>query len=420
MASRPRGPGSQKGSVKSTSKLLIACAVAAGVTGCGGEESAPGTGAVPAMTRALSLHGDMVAPAEGSVTTAEGALGSGNGHDPKVIYLRYADGSETHTANYDPCTGTVPPFSCTFGETLLECQRQIQAYLDQWYADFNVIFTLTRPTSGKYYTEVISSGGGAWCNVPDNVAGVAPFLCKDLQGGVAYTFQGGRDALETAVIIAQEQAHLLGLEHTTDAHDIMYATISTDTMGFVDNDSGVSNDKCDRPSQNSYQMMKKALGDWPGGPKPTPFGCIDDTQAPSVRFLSPNDGAAMGHDFSVSVDATDDCGVQQVEIQVMPQGLSAVATAAPYEWDLTGINGAQTITVTATDASGRTGQATLNVTAPEGRDDLGGMNDGGAGCTVASGAFGAAGLLPSLTMLLLFTRHNRRSRMRRVKGELRR
>jgi hypothetical protein len=165
-------------------------------------------------------------------------------------------------------------------------------------------------------------------------------------------------------------------------------------------------------------MMKKALGAWPGGPKPSPFGCIDDTQAPSVRFLSPNDGAAMGHDFAVNVDVHDDCGVQKVEIQVMPQGLSAVATTAPYQWDLTGINGAQTITVTATDSGGRTGQATLSVTAPEGRDDGGAVNDGGAGCTVASSAFGAAGLLPSLAMLLLFTRHNRRSRMRRVKGDL--
>ena len=44
----------------------------------------------------------------------------------------------------------------------------------------------TQPTGGKYYTEVVSSGGGAWCKVDDKVAGVAPFLCKDLNGGVAH------------------------------------------------------------------------------------------------------------------------------------------------------------------------------------------------------------------------------------------
>ena len=132
----------------------------------------------------------------------------------------------------------MPRFECSFAPTLVECQRQIQAYLDEWYADFNIVFTLTRPTSGKYYTEVVSSGGGAWCKVDDKVAGVAPFLCKDLKGGVAYTFLGGRSARETAVIIAQEQAHLIGLEHTTNPHDIMYPTISNDTVGFVDDDSG--------------------------------------------------------------------------------------------------------------------------------------------------------------------------------------
>jgi hypothetical protein len=392
--------------------------------GCAGEASdllggAPEDASAAVAGPAASLHGDMVAPPGADVTTVQGALGGGNHREPKVFYLRYADGTETHTANYDACSGTVPRFVCSFAPTLVECQRQIQAYLDKWYADFNIIFTLTRPTSGKYYTEVISSGGGAWCKSGDKVAGVAPFLCGDLNGGVAYTFQGGLNARETAVIIAQEQAHLVGLQHTTDPHDIMYPTISADTSGFVDDDSPITGDRCDRDEQNSYEMMKKALGEWPGGPKPSAFGCMEDTQVPSVRFLSPGNGDKKGHSFSVKVDVRDDCDVKKVEISVMPQGLSAVATTGPYEWDLTGINGAQTITVTATDGSGRTGQATLDVVAPESRQELGpGEEDAPAGCNVASGAFGAAGAVPSLAMLLLFTGHNRRSRQRRVPGAL--
>jgi hypothetical protein len=410
--------------LKSAFTVLFTCAVASGLGGCGGDASdlfsAGGLdSASPLGTgRAIaSLHEDLVTPADTGITTVQGALG-GNGHDPKVIYLRYADGTEQHSSNYDACSGTVPKFECSFAPTLLECQRQIQAYLDAWYADFNVIFTLTRPTSGKYYTEVVSSGGGSWCKVQDNVAGVAPFLCKDLDGGVAYTFQGGRGAHDTAVIIAQEQAHLVGLEHTASSHDIMYPTISSDCAGFVNADSEVTGDRCDRATQNSYQMMKKTLGEWPGGPKPSVFGCIEDTQNPSVRFLTPGNGEQKGHDFSVSVAVNDDCDVKKVEIRVMPQGLSAVAMRPPYEWDLTGVNGAQTITVTATDGSGRTGQATLEVAAPETREELGPGESDGAGCTVASGAFGAAGLLPSLAMLLLFAGHNRRTRVRRVKGDL--
>jgi hypothetical protein len=407
---------------RSTALLLLGAVSA--LTGCGAEDAdLPGAGALggagaPAGPPAL-LHDDMVTPPDTGVSTEQRALG-GNGHEPKVIYLRYADGTEQHTSNYDACSsGRVPKFECSFAPTLLECQRQIQAYLDEWYADFNVVFTLTRPASGKYYTEVISSGGGGWCMASDKVAGVAPFLCKDLSGGVAYTFLGGRSARETAVIIAQEQAHLVGLEHTTNARDVMYPTVSSDCAGFVDEDSGINGTRCDRETQNSHAMMKKVLGEWPGGPKPSPFGCIEDTQEPFVRFITPGRGEKKGHDFSVSVDVRDDCDVKQVEIQVMPQGLSAVATMAPYEWELTGINGAQTITVTATDGSGRTGGATLEVTAPESRDVAGPPEeDAPAGCTVASGAFGAAGLVPSLAMFLLFSGHNRRSRRRKVAGAL--
>jgi hypothetical protein len=369
---------------------------------------------------AASLHDDLVTPkpvAGDDTVTVQRAL-NGDGGEPKVFYLRYADGTEQHTANYDVCTGKVPKFECTFAPTLLECQRQIQAYLNDWYADFNIIFTLTRPTSGKYYTEVVSSGGGAWCKADDKVAGVAPFLCKDLNGGVAYTFQGGRSARETAVIIAQEQAHLLGLQHTTNPKDIMFPTISASTTGFPDESAQVTGDRCDTDKQNSYKMMKKALGEWPGGPKPSPFGCVDDTQQPSVRFLTPKQGDQMGHDFSVKVDVRDDCDVDKVEITVAPQGLSAVSTTPPYEWALTGISGQQTITVTATDRGGRAGSATLAVTAPETRGELGPGVDESAGCNVASSGFGAAGLVPSLVMLLLFSSHNRRSSYRRVLGAL--
>ena len=304
----------------------------------------------------------------------QGALGSGNGHEPKVIYLRYADGSETHTSNYDACnTGTVPKFECTFAPTLVECQRQIQAYLDAWYADFNVIFTLTRPTSGKYYTEVVSSGGGAWCKVDDKVAGVAPFLCKDLAGrrrlhvpGRPQRARDGGDHRAGAGAPGRARAHDQRARHHVPDHQHRLrrasstATVRSRAIAAI------------ATTQNSYQMMKKALGDWPGGPKPSRVRLHGGhAEPPAFGSCRPATASKMGHDFAVTVDVHDDCDVKKVEIQVMPQGLSAVAMAAPYEWDLTGINGAQTITVTATDGSGRTGSATLEVTAPETREELG-------------------------------------------------
>ena len=268
----------------------------------------------------------------------------------------------------------------------------------------------------------MSSGGGAWCKVDSTVAGVAPFLCKDLKGGVAYTLEGGQNAHETAVIVAQEQAHLLGLEHISSDGDIMYPYICRNCDGFENKSLAVTGDRCDRQAQNSYQMMKDALGAWPGGPKPSAFGCMDDKQPPSVAFVTPKNGASMGHDFTVKLNAQDDCGLTNVTLTVSPQGLTASAKNGPFEWDLTGISGKQTITATAVDASGHKTVATLDVIAPGDGEVLeAAPMMGAAGCTVATGAFGAAGLLPWLAMLLVFAGRGRRSgspRRRWVTGAL--
>src|SRR5262245_19154065 len=165
MASRPRRVCER--SVKSVPTILCLCLATAAGCADGAFDPAARDGLAPppaASAAPASLQSDMITPADMDVTTVRGALtGGGSGTEPRVFYLRYADGTETHTANYDACTGAVPKFECSFAPTLVECQRQIQAYLDEWYKDFNIIFTLTRPTSGKYYTEVVSSGGGRWC-----------------------------------------------------------------------------------------------------------------------------------------------------------------------------------------------------------------------------------------------------------------
>ena len=408
--------------------LLIGAALA--LAGCGGEPPdaeapAPASSSADGSAGGL-LEGDLAVTSGPVGVAAQGALPvtaeNASSSSPKVVYLIYADGkTPLPSMNYNACSGQAPKFVCTFGSTLLDCQQQIQAYLDRWYADFNVIFTLTRPSSGSYYTEVVSSGGGAWCDVDSSVAGVAPFLCTDLHGGVAYTLSGGSSAHDTAVIIAQEQAHLLGLEHVSDSNDIMYPYICRDCDGFENKAVAVTGDRCDRDTQNSYQMMKNALGSWAGGTKPSAFGCIQDKDPPTVSFLSPHNGESMGHDFTVKLNATDDCGLASVTVAVSPQGLTASAKNGPYEWDLTGIKGQQTITATATDSAGHSTVAKLQINAPTDDSTGDGQAMAAAGCTVASGAFGAAGLLPSLAMLLIFAGRGRRngsSRRRWVPGAL--
>lgn len=310
----------------------------------------------------------------------------GSSGPPKVFFLQYADGKTSARSNPNPCQSTPPKFVCDFAPTLAECQRQIQSYLDRWYADFNVVFTLTRPSSGPYYTEVISSGGGAWCDAASNVAGIAPFLCEDLAGGVAYTFLGGHSAKETAIIIAQEQAHLVGLEHTLSARDIMDPTICPNCDGFENVQNKIQNDHCNRGQQNSYEMMTARLGTWTGGTKATPFGCMPDTAPPQVQILTPGDNAAVAENFVLRVQASDQCKVSQVTVAVSPMGLHAQSSTAPFEWSLTRIKGVQTITVTAVDSSGK--QSSSSVTVRVGSAVPG---SGGSGAAGGAGGTGAAG-----------------------------
>lgn len=405
---------------------FLAGALAAG---CGTEEwEASGVGPqIDRETQALvdptvgaSMGGDMVAMPGDDIERVQGALSddSAPAGEPKVFYLFYADGKDLPDTDIDACKGTPPKFNCTFAPTLAECQRQIQTYLDKWYADFNIVFTLTRPTSGRFYTEVVSSGGGAWCDVSSKVAGVAPFLCKDLKGGVAYTFLGGQSAKQTAIIIAQEQAHLLGLEHTTSSRDLMYPSICTDCDdGFADEALVVDGDRCDRPKQNSYEMMKDRLGAWPGGPKPSVFGCVNDQRPPTIKILSPEADEPVKKNFTLKVDARDDCDLAAVQVQVMPLKLKAESHAPPFEWDLTNISGQQTITITAIDGFGHVTKQTVTVTAPMDSNVLA-SGDKATGCAVASSAFGLAGLLPALGMLILFSRRRHIGRRRAVTGAL--
>src|SRR3569623_373317 len=343
-----------------------------------------------AAARAADMGDDLVQPptsgagdvqARTSAATAADAGATANVSAPNIVYLDYADGSPTPNINPNACQGTPPMFACQFASNVKDCQKQIQAYLDKWYADFNVVFTLTRPTSGPFYTEVVSTGGGAWCQASANPAGIAPFYCKDLGGGVAYTFMGGQNAKDTAIIIAQEQAHLVGLEHTKSTHDVMDPTICPDCDGFENTTNQIDGDRCGWPTQNSYQRMLSELGPWPGGVKPTPCGCDPDSGAPYVSIVAPANNARVSGTFDVSVRATDDCAVKSVSVKVSPMGLQPSSSSPPFYWTLTQIRGQQTITVTASDASGKSTTTSIVVNAP-GSD--GGVVDSGTSSDAGS------------------------------------
>lgn len=194
---------------------------------------------------------------------------------PAYLWLWYADGTSPLPEDGPYCTGIKPPaFKCNYGSTLDDCQRQVLAYLEAWYADFNILFTLTRPSSGDYYTLIITSQG-AWCDQETTEGGVAPFNCNDNPGMAAFAFQCGGSAHACATLIAHEHGHMVGLEHTASTTDVMHETVLASSNGF-DNQSSLTGQGYCTAAQNSYQQMLAALGPWSGGVKPSAFSSTPD------------------------------------------------------------------------------------------------------------------------------------------------
>ncbi len=214
---------------------------------------------------------------------------------PAYLWLWYADG-KTAPMNNQFCSEIPPAFQCNFGSGMEgarvdDCRQQVQALLDDWYKDFNLVFTFTRPPSDVLYIVIVTSGW-AKCQSelppleagmdPSMEAGIAPAsACNDNQGQTALAIDCGSNAHDCATLIAHEHGHLVGLEHTASRTDVMYPNILASAAGFDNNSDTVVDDQCSLPNhkQNSYQTMLTTLGPWPGGTKPSPFGDEPDAGA---------------------------------------------------------------------------------------------------------------------------------------------
>jgi len=216
------------------------------------------------------------------------------GGEPRIIYLLYPDGGKLPRGGLGSlCSDTVPAYTCSFGgsEGVMGCKKQIAGHMQKIYADFNVVFTHTKPTATKYDTVIVSAKSP--CMTGPEIFGIAPRetgMCVDLGGdtkyAVAYAWYCDTDPVRCAHTISQEHGHMVGLMHTASARDVMNPQGCTACAGFEDADNPIASQMtCGKTIQNSHRLMKERLGAWPGGPKPDPFA------APSAK---PDAGGGSG------------------------------------------------------------------------------------------------------------------------------
>jgi hypothetical protein len=115
-----------------------------------------------------------------------------------------------------------------------------------------------------------------------------------------------------------------------------------------------------------------------------------------VSLTAPSNGAAVSGTINVSASASDNVGVVGVQFQLDGANLGAEDTTAPYSvsWNTTtASNSSHTLTAVARDAAGNTATSSgVTVTVANGSSGSGSSSSseaGGAGCFIATAAFGS-------------------------------
>lgn len=172
----------------------------------------------------------------------------------RVVWLAWADGEPLTRVGADPCARWTPPRASASAD-----QRDaVEAQVNAWFAPFGITFTYVRPAAVD--SMVVVTDSNDWCMTAPNIGGIAPFSGRPISG-TAYAFVGTWGVNELAQTIAQEYAHMLGLEHSTLDGDAMYPVLAGDCQGFLDQDAPVGlPDLVYRGHQNSHAMLLAALG----------------------------------------------------------------------------------------------------------------------------------------------------------------
>lgn len=257
----------------------------------------------------------------------------------------------------------------------------MQAVRADW-EPFNVLITDTRPDTGDYTMNMTGPtnpfGGG--------VLGIAPLDCDDSQthNNITYAFHSASDSFSaavTATTIGQEVAHSYGLEHVDEPGDIMNPFNAGGDATFMDTCIGIVQGvacgsqhaaQCGSSGlQNSYAELMTLFG--PSDP---------DTASPAVQITYPSDGATFptGSSFTITVDANDDQGIDQITLYSNDQSQGNDGSA-PYGWDVSNIPaGTYELYVVATDLAGNESpSATVTIAVGDDLPPNGGSGSGGGG-----------------------------------------
>jgi MYXO-CTERM domain-containing protein len=279
----------------------------------------------------------------------------------RILYLNRKGGTymygpsndaSNNVSNIIDQTYTIQPWAVND-----EVWRQTLTCSRLMWGRFNVEVTDVDPGQVPHIEAVIA-GKPEDVGFSPSTGGVSPWTCGTIERSIVYVFADvyAGNSQRVCEVAAQEIAHSFGLEHEALCEDPMTYLNGCGEKTFQDQlaPCGETDPRaCEctgGTTQNSVQLLKERAGP-------------AETEAPTVSFVEPADGATVMPGFTVKPSADDNYIVTKVDLwvdgaQVTGSGIPPFELGAPANLPL----GPHTLELRAYDPAGNVGTATIDVT----------------------------------------------------------
>ena len=238
-------------------------------------------------------------------------------------------------------------------DMLVECVKQT-------FIPFNVDVVTVDPGTAAHHEVMVTSSASQALRPGLNAGGVAPFIAcgGTYNNGLSFVFGGTTDLEFLCGAVAQEAAHVWGLDHELNKDDPM-TYLQLGSLKRFQNANAQCHDsniqpatcRCGGEMQNSYQYMLQTFG-------------ASNLPPATVAIATPVEGQWVKPGFPIRaqlMSAITGSGGGSLAIDGMQTATATSTAPLAFNAPMTLAGGDHTVTVNATDGGGRSASGSVHV-----------------------------------------------------------